>query len=91
VIVDCGAAWRATGSVAFVRDGKVGFFFLSFVLAGSAPSLSFFFFFNHTKGEIPGPSAELTLWKSTRTSPPREVSLSFSLFLSLSLSASSIF
>ena len=32
----------------------------------------FFFFFNHTKGEIPGPSAELTLWKSTRTSPPRE-------------------
>jgi len=40
VIVDCGAAWRATGSVAFVRDGKVGFFFLSFVLAGSAPSLS---------------------------------------------------
>jgi hypothetical protein len=29
VIVDCGAAWRATGSVAFVRDGKVGFFFLS--------------------------------------------------------------
>jgi hypothetical protein len=40
VIVDCGAAWRATGSVAFVRDGKVGFFFRSFVLAGSAPSLS---------------------------------------------------
>ena len=40
MIVDCGAAWRATGSVAFVRDGKVGFFFLSFVLAGSAPSLS---------------------------------------------------
>ena len=43
MIVDCGAAWRATGSVAFVRDGKVGFFFLSFVLAGSAPSLSLSF------------------------------------------------
>ena len=37
-----------------------------------APPFFFFFFFNHTKGEIPGPSAELTLWKSTRTSPPRE-------------------